>query len=128
MALVREAGEVPLRLGEDAMISLRIDPAPNIEAPIVFAGYGLSIPEASHNDFNDLDANGKIVVYLPGLIANHLAIGRGKIVANITIYIIGHCYTIKKTTMFGNDESDLGDDAAAVATASGVLPRPDPFP
>ena len=65
MALVREAGEVPLRLGEDAMISLRIDPAPNIEAPIVFAGYGLSIPEASHNDFNDLDANGKIVVYLP---------------------------------------------------------------
>jgi Zn-dependent M28 family amino/carboxypeptidase len=30
--------------------------------------------------------------------------------------------------MFGGDESDLGDDAAAVANNLGVLPRPDPVP
>jgi Zn-dependent M28 family amino/carboxypeptidase len=30
--------------------------------------------------------------------------------------------------MFGSEESDLGEDAAAVAQAMGVVPRPDPVP
>ena len=66
LALVRDGGEEPLRLGEDAVISLRVDPAPSFEAPLVFAGYGLSIPEVGHDDFKDLDAKGKLVVYLRG--------------------------------------------------------------
>jgi Zn-dependent M28 family amino/carboxypeptidase len=66
LALERDGGEEPLRLGDDAVISLRVDPAPSFEAPLVFAGYGLSIPEAGHDDFKDLDAKGKVVVYLRG--------------------------------------------------------------
>ena len=66
LALVRDGGEEPLRLGEDAVISLRVDPAPSFEAPLVFAGYGLSIPDVGHDDFKDIDAKGKLVVYLRG--------------------------------------------------------------
>jgi Zn-dependent M28 family amino/carboxypeptidase len=66
LALVREGGEDLLRLGDDAVISLRVAPAPSFEAPLVFAGYGLSIPEVGHDDFKGLDAKGKLVVYLRG--------------------------------------------------------------
>jgi hypothetical protein len=66
LALVRDRDEEPLRLGEDAVISLRVDPAPTFEAPLVFAGYGISIPEVGHDDFMSLDARGKLVVYLRG--------------------------------------------------------------
>jgi Zn-dependent M28 family amino/carboxypeptidase len=66
LALVRDGGEEPLGLGEDAVISLRVDPAPSYEAPLVFAGYGLSIPEVGHDDFQGLEARGKLVVYLRG--------------------------------------------------------------
>ncbi len=58
--------EEPLRLGDDAVISLHVDPAPSLEAPLVFAGFGLSIPEVGHDDFKGLDAKGKLVVYLRG--------------------------------------------------------------
>ena len=37
-----------------------------ISAPLVFAGYGLTIPEAKFNDFSEVDARGKVVVYLTG--------------------------------------------------------------
>jgi Zn-dependent M28 family amino/carboxypeptidase len=60
--------------------------------------------------------------------AHHPTIGQGKIVADINIDMILPLYPLKKLTMFGSDESDLGDDAAAVARSSGVLPRPDPVP
>jgi Zn-dependent M28 family amino/carboxypeptidase len=66
LALVRDGKEEPLRLGEDAVISLRVDPAPSVDAPLVFAGYGLSIPEVGIDDFKDIDAKGKLVVYLRG--------------------------------------------------------------
>jgi Zn-dependent M28 family amino/carboxypeptidase len=66
LALVRDGREEPLVLGEDAVISLRVDPAPTVEARLVFAGYGLSIPEVGHDDFRGLDARGKLVVYLRG--------------------------------------------------------------
>ncbi len=55
-----------LTLGKDANISLRIDPAPEVEAELVFAGHGLSIPEAGHDDFAGLDVRGKLVVFLAG--------------------------------------------------------------
>lgn len=37
-----------------------------VDAPMVFAGYGLSIPEAGHDDFKGLDVRGKVVVVLSG--------------------------------------------------------------
>ena len=66
LALVRDVRDEPVALGDDAMISLRVDPAPSVEAPLVFAGYGLSIPEVGHDDFKGLDARGKLVVFLQG--------------------------------------------------------------
>ena len=78
LALVRDGQTVPLRLGDDATISLRVDPAPAVEAPLVFVGYGLNIPERSINDFAGVDLKGAIVVYvsstprsLPGPLQAH---------------------------------------------------------
>jgi len=64
LALVRGAETDPLRLGEDANISMRGDPAPTLDAPLVFAGYGLQVPERNINDLQGLDLNGAVVVYL----------------------------------------------------------------
>ncbi len=53
----------PLALGRD----LRITPRPstgNVNAPLVFAGYGLSLPQAGVDELSGLDVRGKIVVYV----------------------------------------------------------------
>ena len=66
LALVRRGRETPVVLGEEATFSMRIDAAPQVEAPLVFAGHGLVIPELNHNDFEGLDVKGKVVVHLSG--------------------------------------------------------------
>lgn len=66
LARVHDGAEEPLGLGEDAVISLRVDPASAFEAALVFAGHGLSIPDVGHDDFKGLDVRGKLVVYLRG--------------------------------------------------------------
>ena len=66
LALVRRGKEVPVVLGDEAGFGMRIDPAPNVEAPLVFADHGLVIPEVQHDDFTGLDVKGKVVVYLAG--------------------------------------------------------------
>jgi Zn-dependent M28 family amino/carboxypeptidase len=78
LALVRDGKREPLILGEDAYISLRVMPAPEVEAPLVFAGYGLKVPEKNYDDFADLDVRGKIIVIfsgspaeIPGALASH---------------------------------------------------------
>jgi Zn-dependent M28 family amino/carboxypeptidase len=78
LTLVRGAKREPLALGEDAIISTRVPPAPGVSAPLVFAGYGLRVPERNYNDFNGLDVKDKIVVIIsgspaeiPGPLASH---------------------------------------------------------
>src|SRR3954471_18747638 len=78
LALIRNGKSEPLRLGEDANISVRVDPAPSVEAPLVFVGYGLNIPERNINDFAGMALKGAIVVYvsstpksLPGPLQAH---------------------------------------------------------
>jgi hypothetical protein len=66
LTLVRKTGPEKLTLGVDANIALRVDPAPAVDADLVFAGYGLAIPEAHHDDFKGLEVRGKVVVYLSG--------------------------------------------------------------
>jgi Peptidase family M28 len=66
LALVRGTGTESLTLGRDAIIGLRGDPAPSIEAELVFAGYGLSIPEVNHDDFKGLDVRDNVVMFLAG--------------------------------------------------------------
>jgi Peptidase family M28 len=64
LAVVRESGEEALKLGEDATIGMRVNPVTAVLAPLVFAGYGLTIPEAGYDDFAGLDVRGKIIVYI----------------------------------------------------------------
>jgi Zn-dependent M28 family amino/carboxypeptidase len=68
----------PLTLGEDVIISTRIMPASEVEAPLVFVGYGLKVPEKNYDDFAGVDVRGKIVVIfsgspseIPGALASH---------------------------------------------------------
>jgi len=58
-------GEV-LTLGDDATIGLRNEPSAKVEAPIVFAGYGLRVPEAKYDDLAGLNLQGKIVLLVTG--------------------------------------------------------------
>lgn len=40
--------------------------AADLEAPIVFIGYGLNAPDASYNDFQGIDVKGKVVLMIDG--------------------------------------------------------------
>jgi hypothetical protein len=78
LALVRGANTEPLKLGDDVNINLRVDPAPAVEAPLVFVGYGLHIPERGIDDFAGVNLKGAMVVYvsstprsLPGPLQAH---------------------------------------------------------
>jgi Zn-dependent M28 family amino/carboxypeptidase len=64
LALVTNGKSEALALGEDANISVRVDPAPAVEAPLVFVGYGLRIPERNIDDFAGVNLKGAIVVYI----------------------------------------------------------------
>jgi Zn-dependent M28 family amino/carboxypeptidase len=66
VALVRGGAEDVLRLGEDLTITLRAELAPNVDAPMVFVGYGLSAPESGHDDLAGLDLENKIAVFING--------------------------------------------------------------
>lgn len=66
LALVRGGKAEPVTLGAEATFGMRTDSAPSVEAPLVFAGHALQIPEAQHDDFAGLDVKGKVVVYLTG--------------------------------------------------------------
>jgi Zn-dependent M28 family amino/carboxypeptidase len=78
IALIREGKSEPLTLGEDAFFNTRVNLAPEIEAPLVFVGYGLTIPEKNYDDLAGLDLKGKVAVIfggspaeMPGALASH---------------------------------------------------------
>jgi Zn-dependent M28 family amino/carboxypeptidase len=61
----------PLVLGDDAILGTRLPQPETIEAPLVFIGYGLHLPEAKYDDFDSpavpgASLKGKIVVYVNG--------------------------------------------------------------
>lgn len=66
LALVRNGKRELLTLGEDAMVSMRVKPPGSVSAPLVFAGYGLVVPEKKYDDLAGLALRGKIAVYLSG--------------------------------------------------------------
>jgi Peptidase family M28 len=70
VALIRGSSEDVLRFGDDVTITLRAELTPSVEAPLVFAGYGLSAPDAGHDDLAGLDLKGKVAVYISGTPAN----------------------------------------------------------
>jgi CubicO group peptidase (beta-lactamase class C family) len=66
LALIRGGKVEPIVLGDEATFNMRIDAAPTIDAPIVFAGYGLTVPELKYDDLAGLDLRGKVVLLLSG--------------------------------------------------------------
>lgn len=60
------SGDVPLAVPTELYYRGSYAMPQTVDAPMVFAGYGLSIPEAGHDDFAGLDVRGKIVVVLSG--------------------------------------------------------------
>src|SRR5262245_27201521 len=95
-ALVKQGETVPLEVGRDVLLSpdyLRTKWT--TEAPLVFAGYGVSAPELDYDDFAGLDVRGKVLVtfrgapprfpnnerayYSNGVVKDQLAAARGAI-------------------------------------------------
>ena len=71
LGLVVDGKTTPLVLGQDAILGARSQQPKTIDAPLVFIGYGLHLPEAKYDDFDSADVpmaalKGKIVVYMNG--------------------------------------------------------------
>ncbi|HXG56991.1 MAG TPA: M28 family metallopeptidase [Vicinamibacterales bacterium] len=66
LALVRDGQAEAVVLGDEATFNMRIDQSGTVEAPIVFVGYGLAVPEVGHDDFSGLDLRGKVALFLTG--------------------------------------------------------------
>ncbi len=66
IALVQGGRTTPIAIPGEAQLGYGADSAPSITAPVVFAGYGLSIPEAHFNDLQGLDVKGAIVAFITG--------------------------------------------------------------
>ena len=71
MSLVVGDKEEPLSLGTDALLGARSAQVDHVDAPLVFIGYGLHLPEAKYDDFNSpavpwKSLKGKVVVYING--------------------------------------------------------------
>lgn len=66
-AILTGEEETALAVPGDIIFSGGGGPVPErIDAPMLFAGYGLHLPEAGHDDFAGLDVRGKIVVVISG--------------------------------------------------------------
>jgi Zn-dependent M28 family amino/carboxypeptidase len=89
----------------DIIFSGRGGPAPtSIDAPLVFVGYGLHIPEAGHDDFAGLDLKGKVAVYISGgpahisgALKSHARSERSKILASMGAVGAISLTTVKQT-------------------------------
>lgn len=71
MSLIVDDKTVSLALGEDAVLGTRLAQPKTVDAPLMFIGYGLHLPESKYDDFNSPEVpwaslKGKIVVYING--------------------------------------------------------------
>jgi Zn-dependent M28 family amino/carboxypeptidase len=58
---------IDLKYGDDYTISNRtLTPAVDIDAPIVFVGYGITAPEFNWNDYANIDVKGKVILCIVG--------------------------------------------------------------
>ncbi len=78
LSLVSDAGKQTLAFGDDAGIMLRGNFEREVEAPLVFVGHGLRLPEYGVDDLAGLDLKGKVVVAInsapisvPGAVGAH---------------------------------------------------------
>ena len=66
LALIRDGKSTAIDVPGEAQLGYSPHSAPHLQAPVVFAGYGLVIPEAKHDDLTGLPVKGAIVAYLNG--------------------------------------------------------------
>ena len=133
LSLVRDGKPEPLTLGADATISPRADLAPLLEAPMVFVGYAMVIPEAKYDDLAGLDLKGKIAVYVngpgpadaPGPLKSHYSSGVERWNMLHKAGAIGIA-TIANPRTAGNRGGGANDatGAGATANASGAAAPP----
>ncbi|MEO8020064.1 MAG: M28 family peptidase [Pseudomonadota bacterium] len=62
LKLVVSGEDRPLKFGDDAGFALRGDIERNVDAPLVFVGHGLVLPQYGVDDLHGIDLHGKIVV------------------------------------------------------------------
>src|SRR5579863_1944660 len=65
LEFIRDGKAEAVNFGEDGFLFPTPNAAP-VEAPAVFIGYGLKIPEQNVDDFAGVDLKGKIAVYVTG--------------------------------------------------------------
>jgi hypothetical protein len=106
LALVHDRKTEPLALGEDAIVSMRVDSAESVEAPLVFVGYGLTVPEMNYDDLGGQDLRGKIAIMvsggpasIPGPLSSHYQSGgeRGKFLERAGV--VGTCTVMNPIAM-----------------------------
>src|SRR5690348_5183293 len=66
LALLRDGKSVAVSIPDEAQLGFSPESAADLEAPIVFAGYGLVVPEAQHDDLQGLPVKGAVVAFLTG--------------------------------------------------------------
>jgi Zn-dependent M28 family amino/carboxypeptidase len=63
----QKIGTIDLAYGDDYTVSNQtLTPSVTIDAPIVFAGYGVTAPEFQWNDYADVDVKGKVILCIVG--------------------------------------------------------------
>lgn len=66
LALVQRGVAAPITLGTEATIGLRGSSAGRVRAPLVFAGYGVLLPDQGLDPLNGLDLRGAVLVTVQG--------------------------------------------------------------
>ncbi|HEX6088495.1 MAG TPA: M28 family metallopeptidase [Thermoanaerobaculia bacterium] len=59
-------GGKPFAHRKDVLIYSGLEAAQDVDAPVVFAGFGIVAPDLGHDDYANLDVRGKVVAYLAG--------------------------------------------------------------
>ncbi|HKR24784.1 MAG TPA: M20/M25/M40 family metallo-hydrolase [Allosphingosinicella sp.] len=88
-SLVTESGAAPLAIPGDLFFRIGGGPPPErVDAPLLFVGYGLHLPEAGHDDLAGIDLTGKIAVVstgdpsgLPDNLKSHARAERARLLA-----------------------------------------------
>lgn len=67
LTFIRNGSELPQVYGKNFILSPNFNqPNSEVEAPIVFVGFGVSAPELGYDDYANVDVKGKIVAYFNG--------------------------------------------------------------
>jgi hypothetical protein len=132
LALVRNGEAQPLEMGADATLSARAELAPSVDAPMVFVGYGMVIPEARYDDLAGLDLRGKIAVYVsaagpveaPGNLKSHYSSGAERWAALRQAGAIGIATIMNPRTAAASGTPQNEDNASGNGRAGRGAPRP----